>query len=563
LAELSLKAGLEHPAGAPASLGWFRDAAALAAMSLARQQCVEPEVAVAVHNQAVARLVRVSQSEARRTGRTWREVLGEQGLAVGTTGAYLDPQRIAEVVVAGDLRVSGMNRVYRSGGLGVPVVATRRTGRAQDDDPRDEYLPRELRAAATAVVFAEGEFDAHSWRGRQASLLLFDPFERPTLTLGANDVAVAGDRSTPLALQVSSGRFKTLELMGLLEPGFQRPGTDTGLYMLRPYEPGKIPVVFVHGLVSSPRAWAQTLNELRNAPGLAERYQFWVFLYPTGLPIPGSATQLRRALTRVRDTVDPSHADPAMDRMVLVGHSMGGILSKMMAQDTGLELWNATITVPHDRFNGPPDLRQGLDDALVFQPLPFVRRVVFIASPHRGSPLANDLLGRVVSGLVREPDGMAAREAQIEAYNGPGVISRDLRGRRLNAVGNLRTDSPVLVALDKIPIGPGVPYHSIIPQIGGVPGTDGVVEYRSSHVEGAVSEKIVSGTHFSQGRPAVTDELRRILFEHLKEEGLAVAPGGGGRSGSPNGAAAGALASDDRHAPPGAPAPPGELAEND
>src|SRR5262249_8902299 len=152
----------------------------------------------------------------------------------------------------------------------------RRTGRASNGDPRDEFLPHELRAAATAVVVADAKFDANGWRQQPVSLILFDPFDRASLTVGKNDAVLAGDRSTPLATQVSSGQLHALELMGLLEPGFRRPESETGLYMLRPFEPGKIPVVFVHGLVSSPRAWAQTINELRNCPALSERYQFWV-----------------------------------------------------------------------------------------------------------------------------------------------------------------------------------------------------------------------------------------------------------------------------------------------
>src|SRR5262249_40175486 len=103
------------------------------------------------------------------------------------------------------------------------------------------------------------------------------------------------------------------------------------------------------------------INELRNSPAIASRYQFWVFLYPTGMPIPASARQLRESLARARDAVDPCHADDSLDRMVLVGHSMGGVLSKMMVQDTGPVLWNAAITVPQDRFRAPPEIRQTLD----------------------------------------------------------------------------------------------------------------------------------------------------------------------------------------------------------
>ena len=129
-----------------------------------------------------------------------------------------------------------------------------------------------------------------------------------------------------------------LEWTGLFDSRFNQQGLDTALYMSRPYEAGKIPVIFVHGLVSSPRAWVKTINELENTPLIDSRYQFWVFLYPTGLPIPSSARRLRESLERVRNVIDPTHSDPALDQTVLVGHSMGGVLSKMMAQRTGASL---------------------------------------------------------------------------------------------------------------------------------------------------------------------------------------------------------------------------------
>ena len=163
-------------------------------------------------------------------------------------------------------------------------------------------------------------------------------------------------------------------------------------------------------------------------------------------------------------------------------------------------LWESAINVPHDEFKAPQALATALDEALIFRPLPFVKRVIFVASPHRGGPLANDLIGRVVSSLVQSPDDLTKHIAEIEELNGPRVISPELRGKLLNAVGNLRTDSPILTALDRIPIDPGIPYHSIIPMIGGTRGTDGVVEYRSSHLNGG-AERIVSGTHFSQSNP--------------------------------------------------------------
>ena len=222
-------------------------------------------------------------------------------------------------------------------------------------------------------------------------------------------------------------RLAMLEWTGLFDSRFNQQGLDTALYMSRPYEPGKIPVIFVHGLVSSPRAWVKTINELENTPLIESRYQFWVFLYPTGLPIPSSAQRLRESLVRVRNVVDPSHSDPALDRTVLVGHSMGGVLSKMMAQHTGSTLWNAAITVPRDRFRAPPELREALNEMLVFEPVPFVSRVVFIATPHRGSPIANGPVGMGCQQPDAPADGAGRADRRDRGLERPECAHAELR----------------------------------------------------------------------------------------------------------------------------------------
>ncbi len=249
-----------------------------------------------------------------------------------------------------------------------------------------------------------------------------------------------------------------LEITGLLRADFERPGIQSGLYMMQPFEPGKIPVIFVHGLVSSPRAFSQSLNELRNDPEISARYQFWVFLYPSGEPIPRSSAELRQALLQVRQDFDPHHADLALDHMVLIGHSMGGILSKAMAQDTSdFALWNASIRKHYENLIAPPELKQKIHDYLVFRPVPTVRRLVFIATPHRGSRLANELIGRIGIRLYRPPPEQVANVRLLEALNGPDILPEELRAHTLNAIGNLRTDSPMLRVLAHTPSTPESP----------------------------------------------------------------------------------------------------------
>jgi pimeloyl-ACP methyl ester carboxylesterase len=518
LAELSYHVGLDAQKRTPAAaLAWYRDAAILASLALGDPATSRPDLAVDIHNRSVARLIRLAQTNRVCDGgnRSWRQVLEAQGLAVHSSTMYLAPERIGDLRVASDFRVEGMDHVYRSSGLGVPLIAHRFTDESRSADAQDQFFPREMRIAATAVVSAGGELLGGDWRRNPSTIDLLDPFQQQSFAIGTRETHLATDRTTPMAMQVARGQLVALEWTGLFDSNFERPGIEAGLYMLRPYEQGKIPVVFVHGLFSSPRAWVQTINELQNTPSLASRYQFWMFLYPTGQSIASSAAQLRQSLIKVRETFDPSHSNTAFDRMVLVGHSMGGLLSKMMVQDSKLAVWDASITIPHDQFKGSPELRESLDNVLTFHPLPFVSRVVFISTPHRGSPIADSRFGQAIAEMVRRPARLDALIAEIEALNGPDVISPEMRGRALNAITNLRTDSPILAALDRIPIQPGVRYHSIIPLIEGTTNTDGVVEYSSSHLEGALSEKIFAGTHISQQDPIATRELDRILEEHL------------------------------------------------
>jgi len=517
LAELSYRAGIARQPDAPEeAVAWFRDAAALASLSLREPGGSRPDLAVAVHNRAVARLIRIAQDESRRHHRHWPDVLADRGVVLESSTPDLAPRRFSDLLPVEDIRISGMAHVYRNDGLGVPLIAHRRVEPDGSPDPLDRFHPRELRSAATALVVPVGGLAGGAWRRTPATLALFDPFQDRSIRLGDREWPVAGDRTTPRAVQVAEGSPATLEFTGLFDSDFRRPGVEAGLYLLRPYEPGKIPVVLVHGLFSSPRAFLQTMNELENDPEVAARYQFWVFLYPTGLPIPASAHQLRASLLRVREALDPGHADPAMDRLVLIGHSMGGLLAKMMTQDSGLALWDAAFRRPVAELKASPETRKILDESLIFRPLPFVARVVFISTPHRGSPIADQWFGRTIASLIKRTDETGQIIREVVDLNGPDLIAPEFRRAPLNAISNLRTDSPILKALDRIPIDPKIPYHSIIPQLGGVLPTDGLVEYRSSHLDGAASEKLVSGTHSAQQEPDVIQELRRILALHLE-----------------------------------------------
>jgi pimeloyl-ACP methyl ester carboxylesterase len=251
---------------------------------------------------------------------------------------------------------------------------------------------------------------------------------------------------------------------------------------------------------------------------LADRYQFWLFMYATGEPIPVAAAKLRTTLREAMAAFDPSGAEPALRQMVVVGHSQGGLLSKILAQDSGLAMWNAVVNVPYPASRLAPESQALMEQALIFRPEPYVRRLVYISTPHDGSPVADGPLGRLALFLSR-PQGNTARiEAELEAAYGPGSTNGGLRGETF-ALRNLSPSSRVIQALLRIPIDPSVPQHSIVlqlkhPTIHGR--GDGIVPYTSAHLPSASSEVIVHGFHLQIEKPGVTDELRRILRLHLQ-----------------------------------------------
>lgn len=291
-----------------------------------------------------------------------------------------------------------------------------------------------------------------------------------------------------------------------------------GLSLVRPYVRGKIPVVLIHGLGSSPRSWARMIEGLEADPILRANYQFWTFRYSTGEPILYSASVLRRALLQARAQYDPDGSDPAFDRMVLIGHSLGGLLAKLMVQDSRSRLWETVSAQPAERLDGPAEARELLRQAFLFKPLPGVRRIIFIATPHRGSRLDRGALHALGSRLIRHGDPLQRAYATLLASNRPDFFLNTFREGLPTSVDQLTWDHPLLLALRDVGIDPAVKYHSIIADLRDPPrdrGTDGVVPYASAHLDGVASELRIHGGHLCQADHLVIRECRRILTEHL------------------------------------------------
>jgi len=343
-------------------------------------------------------------------------------------------------------------------------------------------------------------------------------------------VPLESDSTTPLAHALSNPVTDKLATLGLLFPEIllqTREDTKSpimGLYMFEPYEPGKIPVLMVHGLWSSPMTWMQMYNDLRNAPEIRAHYQFWFYYYPTGQPFLVSAAQLRRDLQEMRLTFDPGRRDPALDQMVLIGHSMGGLVSRLQTIHSGEQFWSLVSDRPFSELKARPEVRENLARLFFFEPNPSVRRVVTIGTPHRGSDVSNNFTQWLTGKLFRLPTQLVSYQKDLYREN-KDILKDDALIRIQTSVDTLDPSYPVFPAMLAAEKPPWVKYHNIVGEIpqesmltSFLKGSDGVVSYESAHMEDVLSEIVVSADHTSiHACPQAIVEVRRILLEHLAE----------------------------------------------
>ena len=453
-----------------------------------------------VYRAALRRLVRVGEQA------DWSGP-GAEGL-VRTGRGVLDPATADTLVPADQVRIAGMKDRAGDPGLGLPCVAWFRA-----DSPvlRDEpgVPPAGMAMPVTALL----TFDA-AGRARWQFVRTLD---RETWPVQGRPRKLATDFSAPLAMIIAKGTNRSLDVVSLFLP-MEHLGRS-GLYQLQPYDPDKIPVVFIHGLMSRPETWRPAVNELLADPRIRERYQFWFYLYPTGLPVWTSAKGLRAELDRFNRALLPRTKTVEQRRKlmskVLVGHSMGGLVASLQVRKGGDLLWRQLSAVPLAELPVGERARQRLAELVEFSPRADVARVIFAAVPHRGSPLALRPGARFFAARVR----FALPE--LQDYR-PTILStaHDEVRRELvqpaNSIRFLRENSPLLESILSLPRDQRVLLHSIIGDRGrgDAPlGSDGVVPFRSAHYPGAVSEKIVPSGHDAHQHPEGVEELKRILGE--------------------------------------------------
>jgi pimeloyl-ACP methyl ester carboxylesterase len=463
----------------------------------------------------------------------------ELELPFGTLDVALDPaeftwagHRLVDLVDAANYSVHGLRDRYRRPGIGAPFAAALGP-LAEEPPPGAEWLVPQVRVPTTVVLRLDGARAALRDGRLTGRIEVFTPDEADALEIDRRSVPIEFETTFALAETLAESDFFEFELKGFFMGAFrplraavigtgrvEKGGSELGLFFLEPYRPGRIPVVLVHGTASSPGRWGDLVNELGNDRAISERYQFWLFQYNTGNPVGYSGGLLRHTLETAVRRLDPEGRDAALRQMVVIGHSQGGLLTKLTAVESGDAFWERVSHVPIDELDLSEDVRETLLRSLFYTPAPFVKRVIFLCTPHGGSYLASFSLAGLVADLVALPSNLAQVGLELALRN-PGNLLLGNVGRLPTSIDNMTPGNPFLQALWALPVAPGIASNSIIAVQGSGPpesGSDGVVSYESAHVDGVESEFIVRSGHSAQSDPEVIQEVRRILLAHLKPD---------------------------------------------
>ena len=432
--------------------------------------------------------------------------------------------RLGRFANAADLEVRGLSNRYRNAGVGAPLAASLVGPAEGTPPPGHNRIPSRLKVPVTAFLRLSDPRAAIASGHVRGSLEVYAEDERTELEVDGRSVPLESERSSSLASMLEGSPIWDFGFAGFRLGDFLPSGQTERLIFLGPYLRGHIPLVLVHGTFSSPAAWAEMVNELENDPVISRRYQIWLFLYNTGNPIPYSGGLLVKSLEEAIAELDAERTDPALQHMVVVGHSQGGLLTKLTAVDSGDRFWSVISSRPLDELGLDPNTTQLLRQSLFYEPLPFVARVVFLATPHQGSYQADRSLARWVSRLVKMPVHITQLAVELATHGREGLYLQSL-ARPPTSLDNMSSSDRFLRILAELPIDPRIAANSIIAVRGaqGPPfegGTDGVVRFESARLPGVESELVVDSGHSVQQTQAAIQELRRILLRHAQESGL-------------------------------------------
>jgi triacylglycerol esterase/lipase EstA (alpha/beta hydrolase family) len=429
------------------------------------------------------------------------------------------------LIPAASLTFSGLRNTYRRDGFGAELVVETNQpapsprpvdNKTEDNAPPYSEMPF---PGLTALLRFEGT-DLHQVLSTHtARIVVFDPYRTSTTRLAEQDVPLAANFTSGYGLWLARSDFARQALRSLF--GSADGLTKPRIYLMQPYDPNRRTVIMLHGLASSPEAWINVANEVLGDETLRRSYQIWQVYYPTNAPLAINNFAIRQAITETLAHFDPTGKAEASRNITLIGHSMGGVLSRLLVSSSGDKLWDTILASYPMQGAQQQRMEQRLAPYLRFEPLPQVSDAIFIASPHRGTPFANNRIARWVANLITLPVAMLGQLNDISRELmriAPG--KQDIGPLRIpNSIDNLSDRDAFVQMSSDLPMNPRVRFHSIIgndtPGVVQALSSDGIVPYESAHLNGAASELVLRSAHSVQENPLAILEIRRILREQL------------------------------------------------
>ena len=490
------------------------------------------------YNQALTQLVNVHSLRNPTTNITPTIKIGKSTYTLDIQSYQrLQDMKLEKFISSYNMNFSGLKAINRRDGFGSDFVAVFPSGDASQHDnkyildPLTYHYPKGVNPnihkarylAATIIaqprkptasvndVLTSPEFD----------IKVYDPYSIDKVNIAGQPYSLAANFSAPYGLWLAENNLGAAAYLTLIDR--DQHLTMPHLYMLEPYNPNKKIIVLVHGLASSPEAWIAVTNDIMGDAVLREHYQVWQVFYSTNMPILESRFQIYALLKQAFSTVKPK--DAAAKDAVLVGHSMGGIISRLLVSDADIS--KQALAMMNNRQQTRLRKHPVIGERLKMQPIANFDRAIFLAAPHRGTDYADRWFTLAARKIIRLPatflttlaDTLTSDDVDLKDFvktltndviqNGPSDLSKKSKFMELTA---------------NIPPEKGLVFHSIMGNItkSNDPNviTDGIVPYKSAHLDGAVSEKIIHGGHSIQETPEAILELRRILRQHLVDHGL-------------------------------------------
>ncbi len=424
-----------------------------------------------------------------------------------------------DLIPASSLSFRGLRNQYRRDGLGAEFVAVT-SNRVVDTQSAEVPFSETPFPAITAVMSFPGTSVDEVLNAQEAFITVYDPYNRESIDLADAKVPLAANFTSAYGLWLARSGFASQSLLTLIGRGevLEIPR----VYLLQPYNPDRRIVIMLHGLASSPEAWINLANEVLGDETLRQNYQIWQIYYPTNAPIAFNNIEIHKAIRKSLVHFDPEGTARASKDMMLIGHSMGGILSRLMVSSSEDRLWDAFLKKYPLEGSRLETAQKELRPYMVFDALQQVGRVIFIATPHKGTPLAEIAPVRWIAGIVTVPLSVMGRFTEVaRLLVDPGSANPVSLTRPFNSIDNLSSHDPFIRAVADIPVSSRVRYHSIIgcitPDLPLYESNDGVVPYSSAHLDGSDSEQVIQSGHSVQETPEAIIEIRRIMHLHLKE----------------------------------------------